>query len=84
MRLPPRRGPHAALCGVRISGGIAERFDLDPVAVFWLSVLITGLVLFALAFEEIFGETLFVISVKIVTIPVISFGVFKLRRGVPE
>ena len=52
--------------------------------VFWLAVLITGVVLFALAFEDIFGETLFVISVMIVTIPVISFGVFKLRRGVPE
>ena len=52
--------------------------------VFWLAILTTGLVLFALAFHDIFGETLFIISVMIVTIPVISFGIFKLRRGVPQ
>ena len=51
---------------------------------FWLAILITGLVLFAFAFHDIFGETLFVISVMIVTIPVISFGILKLRRGVTD
>jgi hypothetical protein len=52
--------------------------------VFWLAILVTGLGMFAGAFYDIFGETLFVISMMIIAIPVIAFGIFKLRRGLPD
>ena len=51
---------------------------------FWLSVLITGLVLFAVAFQDIFGETLLIISVIILSIPLMGYGIFQLSRGMPD
>ncbi len=72
-RLQP---PPAPRFGHRVRGFLYK--------VFWLGILVTGLVMFAITFYDIFGDTLFVISVMIVTIPVISFGIFKLRRGVPD
>ena len=51
---------------------------------FWLSVLITGLVLFAVASQDIFGETLLIISVMILAIPLMGYGIFKLSRGMPN
>ena len=51
---------------------------------FWLSVLITGLVLFAVAFQDIFGETLLIISVIILAIPLMGYGIFKLSKGMPD
>ena len=51
---------------------------------FWLSVLITGLVLFAVAFQDIFGEMRLIISVMILAIPLMGYGIFKLSRGMPD
>ena len=51
---------------------------------FWLAVLLTGLGVFAVAFENIFGETLLVISVMILAIPLMGFGIFKLRKGISD
>jgi hypothetical protein len=72
-RLQPPPAPHF---GHRLRG-FAHK-------VFWLAILITGLALFGVAFQEIFGEKLFVLSVMILAIPVMGYGIFKLSRGMPD
>jgi len=52
--------------------------------VFWLGILTTGLALFAVAFQNIFGDTLLIMSVMILAIPVIGYGIFKLSKGMPD